>query len=482
MTAFTDWLADASVRRVLLADVTVYSGGVETTRYVASDGFITSPTDTPANTLYDKRLTGSPFMARDMPEAFGGESFATIGKLDLDNSDGALDDWIYDSFDGRDIVLRIGDPSWPYADYETILTGVIEKLVVTNNSILSLIIRDNSGKLDVPISTELVPAGEKTDQVKPLSYGYCYNVKPAHDDVNNRYYIHDGAVEDCCVVLYVDGDVSAISVTKYNSSGYFTLGSTPTGEITCDVKGAKPSTWLETAGEIIEEIVGRVLTAGEINSTSLSTLDTDAPYQLGLYVEGRKNIIEVLDQVLPSGWYWGFARDGKFEAALLDEPAVTAALSIAQIETHGELTIKKADLPTWRLRVGYKKNQTRNTKPSISVTVAERAFLENEFRLVKTEDTAVKTSHLLARDPDQIESVINSSTDAQTESDRLHDLYSVQRYIYRVKAFVGPYQLKLGDTVEIIDSRFGLSGGKNVVVIGMKEYFIDNVIELTCWA
>ena len=144
MTVFTDWLADPSAQRVLLVEVKTYSGAAEITRYIASDTFITSPTDSPANTHYEKRLTGSPFFERRMSEAFGGKSFASIGKIELDNSDGALDSWITDAFDGRDIILKLGSPDWDFSAYETILTGVVERLVVTSNAILSLIIKDNN--------------------------------------------------------------------------------------------------------------------------------------------------------------------------------------------------------------------------------------------------------------------------------------------------------------------------------------------------
>ena len=75
------WLADPSEERVLLAEVTAYSGGSAVTRYLGSRYFDTGSSDTPANKQYEGILVGSPFFSSNMAEAFSGRSFVSMGDL-----------------------------------------------------------------------------------------------------------------------------------------------------------------------------------------------------------------------------------------------------------------------------------------------------------------------------------------------------------------------------------------------------------------
>lgn len=490
MSAFTDWLADTGARRVLLAEVDYYdesSSPSASTAYFASETYITGSADTPANTLYQQRIAGSPFFRRVMSPAFAGRTFLNVGQIDLNNIDGALDEWLDYGVDGRQIVLKLGDPSWSIDQFQTILTGRVKGVEVGSDAVLSLIIKDEAQELNEPIQGDLVSAGEQTDQPIPLTFGEVYNIRPIKVPLGTspetyKYQIHDGPVKDVCMQLYVNGEPSAISVTKDNANGTFTLASDPQGDVTVDARGnadgSSPSVWDQTPGEIFSSMAAR---AGKTaNTSSMAALDSAAPYLLGVYLPNRINAVEAIDELLPAGWWWDTNRAGELVAELLQEPA-TSVLTIDEVETHGDIGIEVQELPVWRARVGYKKNHNVQQDPQGTVTDDRREFLKVEYRTAKAEDSSVLTKHLDARDPDQYESHIIESSDAVTEASRLLEIMKVQRFIYTVECFVGPYQLNIGDTVTLKDRRFGLDAGVDCVVIGFAEYLLENRVELKLW-
>jgi hypothetical protein len=480
------WLANPEAERVLLAEVKAYSDASEVMRYLGSKYFQTGASDTPANTVYEGILKENPFFSTTMSEAFGGRSFVSIGSLLIDNGDGDKDSWITDAWDGRDATLKFGDPTWDISDFRTILSGVVERLQVSDDLTLELIIRDKQRTLDAPIQTTLISSGESTDQVVPLCYGEVFNVKPVLiDDTTHEYQVHEGQIEDI-VEVYVDGKATTLTVTEDLSNGKFTLSGDPAGTVTADVKGHKPSGSYKTKpGEIIRAIVSRVLTdPDDLDTTAFTTFDTDFNYTIGTYIDIRENLLDVLDSILPAGWYYGFDRDGKFTLAELKDPSgLTSAMTIDNLESHGDLNVQKADVPEWRVRVGYKKNwKTINFGSDSTVAEDARPFFENEFlNVAKSEDATVKTTHLLAQDPDILPSTIAGYSNALTEAVRLLTLFKTQRYTYSVSAFVAPLQVTIGDCVTLKDDRFGLSAGSKTVVTGITEYLLDNKIEVELW-
>ena len=470
----------------MLAEIKAYSGGSESTYYLGSKYFHTGSSDTPANTTYEGILKGSPFFSTTMSEAFGGRSYVSVGELSVDNSDGDKDAWVTKAWDGRDATIKIGDPTWDIADFRTILSGVVDRLSIGDDYTLTLMLRDKQRTLDVPIQTTLITSGEETDQVVPLCYGEVFNVSPVLiDDTTHEYQVHEGQIEDI-VAVYVDGLATTLTITKDLTNGKFTLSGDPAGTVTADVKGHKPSGSYKTKpGEIIRAIVDRVLAdPGDLDTSAFTQFDTDFNYTIGIYINSRENLLDVLDSVLPAGWYYGFDRDGKFTLAELQDPSgLTSTLTIDNLESHGDLGIQKADVPEWRVRVGYKRNWTTlNFGADSTVAESARPWFSAEWnKVAKAEDATVKTTHLLAQDPDVLPSSITGSANATTEATRLLTLFKTQRYTYRVGAYVAPLQVTVGSCVTLQDDRFSLSAGSKCVVTGITEYLLDNKIEVELW-
>jgi len=493
MTAFTDWLSDSSQERVLLMELTVYSPSaspVVETRYYSSRTFITGSADTPANQLYQERISGDPFFERRMSESFSGSSFISLGEIELSNIDGGLDSWLNDSFDGRQVILKLGSPDWAISQFGTILTGIVSHIAYKSDEALLVFVKDQSQLFNTPIQEDLLASGERKDSPIPITYGNVYNIRPAKLPIGTSpetytYQIHDGPVEDVCVQLYDKGLPSAIGVTKDNNAGTFTLATAPTGEITCDAKGAlingSPGTWITKPGAILTDIASRV--GATVDATSMTALDTNAPYELGLYIYERTNAADVVDSLLPYGWYWGDQRGSAIFANLLQDvqSPSNVVLTIDELETQGDLQVEIVSPVNWQIRLGYKMNYTVNASPDDSVTEDRKEFLALEYRSASQEDTAVKVVHLDALAPDETPTQISNLTDANTEALRLLNLFKTQRTLYNVDCFVGPYQLTLGDVVMLKDTRFGLSAGVECTVVGITEYLLGNQVSLTLW-
>src|SRR3990167_4107605 len=108
---FLTWLAagpEAVGRRCILLEAAVKSSSVEITRYVSNTGYVSEPTDTPANQLYSGRISGGVEFTRrlDMQGSGGSISF---GDIEFDNEDGEIDDWLNDIWAGRALNIYMGD-------------------------------------------------------------------------------------------------------------------------------------------------------------------------------------------------------------------------------------------------------------------------------------------------------------------------------------------------------------------------------------
>jgi hypothetical protein len=498
VTVFADWLADPDATRAILAEVKVYTSGAEVTRYLSTHGFTTEPSDTPSNQWYDSRLAGTPEFTASMDELFTGRSTSAWGELEVDNSDGELDSWLDDSWDGREVVIKIGDPDWSYSQYGVILTGTIESLEISDDSTLRLVIRDRQKELDIPVQESLFTTGDSVDQPIPLCYGACSNV-PAIliDPANNLYQVHDGIIEGIDAV-YDNGAKLELSTVNCNknytedlANGQFTLCDPAVGTVTVDVKGAKPSgSYLTTIEDIVGDLIERIgpLTTSDIDASSLSALPS---YGIGLYIRERMNLLDILDQIANTiGAWYSFNRDGEFTMSVFTAPSGLAITEIDGVESVGDLEIDIGKPPIWRQRVNYDRNHWVQYGDGLASCVAEETcangshgidWLANQWRTVSSSDSAIKTTHLLARDPDAKETILSTEADAQTESDRLLLLHKVKRVRYNVTAQAIGYQVSLGDVITLKDSRFGLSSGIDCRVVGITEHWLDNKVELELW-
>lgn len=498
MTAFTDWLKDTSQERVLLMEIDGYdsttSPNVSTRRY-SSRTFITGAADTPANAIYRERVMGSPFFDRYIGGDFGGSSFLANGSVLLSNIDGDLDAWLEQSFSGRAVVLRIGSPDWNISQFGTILTGRVDRVLFIADEAIEIFIKDITEDLNKPIIETTFSIGDYSEGlIKPLTFGVCNNVTPVKVELGTspetfRWYLTDGAdtlSTGPSTQLYVDGKASIATVDNHSLKGYFDLNDIdPDGNVTSDVvgitDGASPEGHVDTVGGIITYICG--LLGVTVNAASMTALDAAWPHKLGVFIGDRTNAMELIDSLIPDGWYWGSNRDGEIVAGLLT-PLVGGepiSLVIDEVETQGEIEVELLSPVFWKVRVGHSKNYTVTNYTDSGLDEKEKERNAAEYKVKSTENASIKTTHANAINPDLLETFITTPADAATEASRILALHGTQRKRVKVSCFAGPFQLEIGDVITLKDSRFGLSAGEDFIVIGISEFYLDNRIDLILW-
>ncbi len=483
---FAAWLAADNQQRAILCEAKAYSGAAEVTRYMATRPYVSAPTDTPANTAYDDIVVSIPTFTRRMSEAFTGATTQSWGDIEILNEGGALDAWLDDGWDGRGLSLYIGDPGWQKADFRLILAGVSADISVKDAKTLVLKARDKTYAVNVPIQTNLIGGTTaNAGKLVPLCFGECYNISPLLIDAGaHQYQYHDGAAQGVTTVY--DNGVS-VAFTDSPASGTFALAATPAGQITCDAKGAKPAgVYLAKVADIVDHIVTTrsALTAADMDSASFTAMNATAPQTVGLYIEARENIINALDDLVTSaGGWWGFSRGGLMQLGVLSAPSGTPAISIGvdDIAERG-LSVKRRDLPLAQFTLGWKRCWTTQTSGLAgSVSEATKAILGDDYQSITKANAAVLTKYLLADKPDRVGTLLVVQAEADAEAQRRVDLRNVVRKIFTLDAFSVPFQVDLGQVVQLTHPRFGFAGGPLGVVTGIEEQPTKNRVKLEIW-
>ncbi|MEI6002746.1 hypothetical protein H3V53_38305 [Paraburkholderia bengalensis] len=249
-------------------DVTGYrlsDGTLQTLRF-SDDGFVTLPSDTPANAWYEPRLSAPPHFARSLfssAQASFGAAQNTPGEIVLENSDGGVDYLLTDyAFDGRAFTMRVGSLGTPFAQWAVTASGTLSDVKVSDPTTVSLVVDDRQKKLALTQprptygGTNVLPAGidgtanDLKGQYKPRVYGQVMNIAPKC--VNTSALIYQAsdqpncaitAVYDNGVVLTKDADYPDLATLQSTAptaghvrcfQGYLRLGSSPASQVTCD--------------------------------------------------------------------------------------------------------------------------------------------------------------------------------------------------------------------------------------------------------
>lgn len=504
-------------------EVAVDATGNTSTLYFSTHAYLTEPTDTPANTFFENRVKQPALMRRDIfaSGTTTGQSRVGYGEVVLTNNDGGLDYMIDYGFDGRSIIIRYGDTTGTYpADFTTVFVGTMEQAEFGWKDV-TLKIRDRqaefaskalqtskfAGTNSLPNGLEGV-AGDIKGQPKPITYGTVFNVEPpCVNTARLIYQVNDGAVSSVDAVYdrglgltkgadytdQTDMETNAPAAGNFRvwpAGGYFRLTTNPTGLITADVvQGATAAD--RTVAQILRDIaVDRGgLDSGDVTSADLTALDTANSSEVGIWVSSETDVASVMDEISTSvGAWWGFDSLGKLRMERLVAPSGTPVTTLTTTEISNfertGTTDKGRSIPAYSVKVKYKKFYSiQDSDIAGAVTDARRNEIREEFRETVATDATVKNKHLLSPEL-EFETLMVDSTAAATEATRLLNIYKVRRDVVTctVNLDTGLASvLDLGDVVEVVLSRFGYSGGRDFIVIGIQTDLRRNHLELTLW-
>jgi hypothetical protein len=556
-------------RFLYLAEITAYvpalvspanPTGTTVLRVASGLGYVTGSGAAPANTYYDARIKQPVDISRSMFDTASTRGLSRIGYGDLilDNLDGALDDWIDYGFDGRNVTLYRADlektPAPQYSvDFTVAFYGTME-LAEFANDVVTIKLRDRQYELKAPLQTtkyagtNALPNGLEgvaTDlkgKPKPICLGAPLNV-PALCANTSRliYQVHDGAVADIVAVYdrgvsltrgadyvsQVDMETTAPSAANYRvwpAGGYFRLGSSPAGLVTCDpVEGSTAAD--RTAAQIFSRLLNRAAAANpntaskglsllttdtgltlvtdtgvsiqvssEVSDADLIALDAANSSVLGYWTDAETTVGAVCDLVMGSvGAWWGVDLTGVFRAKVFTTPSGTAVARITPndlIKPLVRLAVNDPErgIPIYRSTVRWGRiYAVQSTDLAAATSDARRAVVTQEWRESVSTDLTVQASHLFATELVE-DSLLTVEANAIAESSRRLTLrknqYDLFEAIVPMDATFGV--VDLGDVVELAHPRYALSltgtdSGPLFRVLDVVPNAQANTVTLTLW-
>lgn len=504
---------------LLEVDCAVDAIGTVKTLYFSTGNYVTQPTETPASTAYIPRLTQPGNLTRMMYQdaTTGGQSQVAYGTCELENVDGGLDYVLGYSLDKRKLRLLVGDPAQPYSSFTVAQRLTMQQAEVTYKS-LSIILRDRQLELDMLLcrhrygGTNVLPAGKDgtadiAGAAIPRLYGTALNFAPVLCNTSLLIYqVHDGAIAtvsnvyDSGVALTKGADYTSAAQVEsvapangqycvYPAGGYFRLGSTPAGQITCDAsQGATAAN--RTCAQILQQIaLDMGLTGADISAADVAALDAQNSAECGVWVQDDSTGLSVMDAVAPSiGAYFGFDRLGMLRMARLDVPSGTPVVAFSGPSIKDIDRVRSNDanngIPAYSVTLTYAKNYTVQTSGVAgSVTPARKLVIGLASQNAVAQDLTIplqyQWSPAMKRD-----TLLVHQADAATESARLLSIYKVDRNTFTVNVKLDQptiAALDLGVVVSITVNRFGMNNGTLLRVLGIAADYASNSATLTLW-
>lgn len=470
---FTTWLERQNAQRVILVELSVNSGGSEITRYLASEGWTSAPTDTPASEFYEGRIAGGLVLQETLGLA-GGAATLSQGDIQLHNTDGALDSWLGDAWNGRAVTAYIGDPSWPKSDFRVVYAGVIEAVEGAGSDRISVRVQDKMKRLETAATeTKLGGTTPNADALIPLCFGECHNISPLlTNPATLEYAVHNGPIE---MVIEVRDEGVPVSFTPSLATGRFTLPNKPVGTITASVQGDRPSTYVNDVGALIQRLVknfGRSdvrFTDADLDLTNLSAFVTANPAPVGLYLRDSTTVRQACTTLADSlGAKLVMTRLGKLRLVKLALPPASVADVTEDGMERDSLQVENSPRVQAACKLGYCRNWAVQPDLRSGVLADHKELFGQEWLTVTASDSTTANLHKLALDVEQEDTLLLVNADASAEATRRLNLRKVPRTVLSFAEGIRLVQLELGAGITVTSPRYGLSAGPAAQVISLE--------------
>jgi hypothetical protein len=480
---FTAWLSNGAAVRCILVEAVASVSSVETTRYMSTRAYF----DSAVGRVYEPIIVGNSVRIVERL-SLDGESTLNYGDIEIQNIDGSRDSWLDDIWTNRSVSAYIGDVTWGRSDFRPIFVGVTEDIDSKDNTTLNIKIRDKLARLNTPVTEQtLGGTTPNKNELMPLCFGECHNVTPLlADPATLDYRVHDGRIEN---IIEMRSNGVPGTFTETLASGKFVPDVNPQGtKITVDVQGDNDdgASYLTTAKEIIEDLVlffGEVnnrFTSGDLDSSNLSAFDAANQQKLGIYLNRREVVKSLCDEIAASvGAQMVMSREGKLQLHKIDLPPPGTPIDITTSDIiENTLSISERIPVTAAVKIGYAKNWTVQDSLDTGIPQKHKDSFAKEWWTVTSEDSTTKTNYRLDAEPSRIDTFLIEESDASAEATRRLTLFKTQRHIISFSAIPRLIELQLGDAVTITHPRFGLSGGKTGMVVGMSVDWQNLIVDM----
>jgi len=518
------------IRHIL--EIEAWDGEQIITLRYASGEFTTTANETPANTLIAGGIIDPGLLKYSMfsgGKTFGASSYS-FGEVVLSNYKRTLDFMKGYSFDGRTIRLYEAPLGSLFpAQYTIIYTATIERITFGIDDV-KFSLKGKQLDLSVPVPSGTfagdnvgasgVEGGEDLKgKPKPFLLGRAFNLTPIQCNTSKLIFavspatgvaaiymgslfaVYDGGLELQYEGTYVDQadmEANAPSPGKYKvweQGGYFRLGSSPAGVITCDAASYGRSVTAKP-GNLISDLL--TLVGADYNAASINALNAGFRAECGVFLGNGEPVSAALDLICSAcGAYWYFDANGTLFVGQFVDPV--NAVSDYTINT-GSTIVSKATIkstqdtqggiPAHIVTLLRSKNETTQTEVFGRVTEARKVWLKEQWRKTQIVNPEVKTNHPLSEELKIETSLTQENTE---EATRRAALYSVQRDLIDIDVPIDTFghtsnirpgmivTLVLEDTTtQVLLHRFGYVS-KKMAVVGYIENRISEKLTLSLW-
>ncbi len=493
---FRDWAAhgNKSTRCVLveLDFIAEVDGAPQTqTLYLSDRVFF----DDVTNHSYVDVIEEAPQYARSLSGDGLGTYVSSIGALNLDNANGALDFLRDIACDGSPIRFYFGDVSWPVADFQLIFTAIVAKVTAPKIDRMVVALKDTGLLLDKSIGGNTIGGGgPNTARPRPINFGYIHNGEAILADPLLLKYVHSDDLTGAAVAQDVRDRGVSVAFTDLGN-GVAQLSATPDGLITCDVLSEPRGSGKVRVSDAMDHIVGTLaglsdqsLYAGE---GPTFTREDDDDYELGVRIKEARNVIDLLKDITVSGnCFWAVTRLGLFTFGRLRLNDIAAfGLDARTIQEddydNGSFSLDHAATQYYKFQALMSRNWTPQSDLAASLAPDDQALytrpglylLQPDGATTAYADRPERYHKTLAISP-VIDTLISKEF-AVDDVDTLARWMTTRRatqlpWIEIVKMTVGIdfFELELGEPVYVVNPRFGEDDGVLFQVIG-------NTINLT---
>jgi hypothetical protein len=529
--------------QIVLVEITGYhlaSGQVEVLRFCDGLAYRTLPSETPANALFRPFLTDPGWCRIDVYTAPGQYARVTPGECVLDDSSGELGAKLIGyAFDGRSIVVRIGERGAPYpAGYVTVINGTITGQPLFDNTSITFHPADLTTAQSKTLQTvryagtNVLPDGvegldDLAAKVKPIVWALCSNMTPVLCNTSKLVYqvsipcgampvnvnaVRDGGVAMTAGAAYAsmaDMMATAPAAGQYRvlanttDGTYVRTGSSATHGLTCDAAygAAADRTHAQTWARILTYAGVDIKT---ISATDIAALDLALPAEVEYASLDEAQVSDALTEVANSAacaWY-----GDQFGTYRLTQWSLPTGLPVANLTALRTDTIDIEDpigngnvAPAYLLNLSYGRNWTTQTDadlggdassatdpvtaPGARTGLAARAWLNSQYRTASATDITVQAAYLNAITL-ELTSLIADPTAAQAFCSAQFAMYCAARYMPTISLWLSADQIDLvraGSVVRVTQPRWNLGAGRLMRVAGVMIDRQTRKTEITCW-
>ncbi len=305
-------------------------------------------------------------------------------------------------------------------------------------------------------------------------------------------------IRDSGIPIY-DPETSASGATVASDKCTFKLTKTPAGTITASVQGITNTINLSTGAFLtgqytnnIASLIALIVTSygkvenrfstgsTELDLANLQAFSAAHPQTVGLYISDRTNMLVACQELARSvGAQIYVNRQGQLQILKIATPTGTPSVSITTADIlHNTLSIVNRTGVRSAVKIGYCKNYTVQQGLLTSIPSGHKDSYETEWYSKIYVNQETKSKYNQGTDPEQVDTLLISGTDALAEASRIQTYYNVPRTVYSFTGTPRLLSLTLGQGVTLTYPRFGLENGKTGQVIGLTPNWLKSTVDI----